>query len=125
MARIALALAGMMVCLLAASAFHVMVGSLGRDPRPAGFLMALLLAGMAFHLTSRRGYRIRELVVALLAAELLYALVIGWFADGGLPRLGGFFASWFLSGNLFLAVPWLVGMVLGGYARRRREHSHC
>lgn len=120
MPRVVAALAGIIACLLAASAFHVVVGSLGRDLRPAGFVMAITLAGTAFWLTRWRGYRLREMLVALVVAELLFALTIGWFANGGLPRPGTFFYSWFIPGNLFLALPWLTGTVLGAFARRSR-----
>lgn len=118
--RVATALASIIACLLAAVALHALIGSWGRDPRPAGAFMAIALAAAAFLLSGWRAHRASDLIVALFVAELLFIAAIGWFADGGLPHLGGFFFSWFIPGSLFLALPWLIGMALGAYVRRRR-----
>jgi len=121
--RVITALASIIACLLAAVAFHVLLGAWGRDPRPAGAFMAIALATAALYLAGRRAHRASELIVALITAELLFVAAIGWFADGGLPHFGGFFFSWFIPGSLFLALPWLIGMALGAYVRRRRSAS--
>ncbi len=123
MLRVATALASIIACLLAAVAFGALIGSSGRDLRPAAIFMAILLVAAAFHLSRWRAHRVRELIVALFIAELFFAAAIGWFANGGLPQFDGFFFSWFIAGNRFLAVPWLVGVALGAYARRRRFAS--
>lgn len=123
--RVVTALASIIACLLAAVSLHALVGSWGRDPRPAGVFMAIALAATAFYLAGRRTHRASELFIALIAAELLFVAAIGWFADGGLPRFGGFFFSWFIPGSLLLALPWLIGMALGAYVRRRRSASRA
>jgi len=121
--RVATALASIIACLLAAMVLSVLVGSSGRDPRPAAIFMAIFLVAAAFYLSRWRAHRVRELIVALLIAELFFAAAIGWFASGGLPQFDGFFFSWFIAGNRFLALPWLVGVALGAYARRHRFAS--
>lgn len=121
--RVATALASVIACPLAAVAFGALVGSSGRDLRPAAIFMAILLVTASFYLSRWRAHRVRELIVALLIAELFFVAAIGWFASGGLPRFDGFFFSWFIAGNLFLALPWLVGVALGTYTRRRRFAS--
>ena len=125
MLRVATALASIIACLLAAMVLSALVGSPGRDLRPAAIFMAILLVAAAFYLSRWRAHRVRELIVALLIAELLYVIAIGWFASGGLPQFDGFFFSWFIAGNLFLALPWLVGVALGTFTRRRRFASRA
>jgi len=123
MLRVATALASIIACLLAAMVLSALVGSSGRDPRPAAIFMAIFLVAAAFYLSRWRAHRVRELIVALLIAELFFVAAIGWFASGGLPRFDSFFFSWFIAGNRFLALPWLVGVALGTYTRRRRFAS--
>src|SRR3546814_4423688 len=80
----------LIVCLLAAMVLSVLVGSSGRDLRPAAIFMAILLVAAAFYLSRWRAHRVRELIVALFIAELFFAAAIGWFASGGLPQFDGF-----------------------------------
>lgn len=129
--RVATALASIIACLLVAllvaGALQDLLGRhWGRDLRPVGAFMAIALVAAAFYLSRWRAHRVRELIVALFIAELLYVAAVVWFAGGGLLailRFGHFFFSWFIGGNLFLALPWLIGMALGAYLRRRKSTS--
>ncbi len=119
--QVLIAFAAMLACALLAVIVHVLVGSWGRDPRPAAAIMALLLAMTALYLTGWRGFPSGTVLAALLLAELLLIAGIGWFAYGGLPRLDRFFGSWFGTGALIIALPWLVG-IAAGIARVRSQH---
>ncbi len=112
-----IALASMLACVLLAVVVHALVGTWGRDPRPAAAIMSLLLAVDAFYLAGWRRYPIGSLLAALVMAELLLIAAIGWFAYGGVPRLDRFFSSWFVTGALIIALPWLIGCG-AGLARR-------
>lgn len=116
-----IAFAGMLACALLAVVLHVLVGSWGRDPRPAAVAMALLLAAAAFYLAGWRHYPIVSLLAALVLADLLLIAAIGWFAYGGVPRLDRFFSSWFVTGTLTIALPWVIGS-MAGRARSRAQH---
>lgn len=113
--RLLFALMGITACVLAAALLHIIVGSWGRDPRPAASFMALLLALLALYLAGWRGHRLGELFAALALVEGIFVLAIGFFAYGGLPRVDDFFSSWFIPGNLYIALPWLAGMAAGAY----------
>ena len=123
-AHVMIALAGMLASLLLAVALHALIGGWGRDLRPAGTFMAFLLAATAFYLAHWQHYRVRELVAALLLAELVFVAATGWFGYGGLPRWDRFFRSWIGAGNLFIAAPWLIGMGAAGWLARRASVAH-
>lgn len=114
----AIAVAGMLGCVLAGLALHVAIGSQGRDPTVGASFAALLLALLAAWLAARRGYRLPPLLAAPGIALLLAIAAIGFLAYGGMPRLDRFFLSWFGGVALVLAVPWLLGLSLGLLWRR-------
>jgi len=62
-----------------------------------------------------------ESLVSMILVEVLFVVAIGFIAYGGVPRLDSFFFAWFVPGNLFVALPWLVGIVLGAWILRRRS----
>lgn len=111
--QVLIAFVSMLACALPAIVVHALVGTWGRDPRPAAAVMALLLAVAAFYLAGWRRYPIGSLVAALVLAELLLIAAIGWFAYGGVPRLDRFFSSWFITGAAIIALPWLIGLTAG------------
>ncbi|MGH8076401.1 MAG: hypothetical protein ACREPE_03610 [Lysobacter sp.] len=82
-------------------------------------LLAFLLVAAIAGLVGWRRFRVVESLVALVVVELLFAAAIGWFGYGGLARADSFFFSWFVTGNLFIAVPWLIGTALGAWLSRR------
>lgn len=118
--RVCLAVGAFAGCTLLAASAHVLMGSWGRDVRATSAFLALLLAVAIASLVGWRRYRVIEALVALVVVEVLFAAAIGWFGYGGLARADGFFYSWFVSGNLFIAAPWLVGTALGAWLSRRR-----
>lgn len=119
--QVLMAFASMLTCALLAVVVHALVGSWGRDPRPAAVVMALSLAAVAFYLAGLRHYPIATLLAALVLAELALIAAIGWFAYGGMPRLDRFFNSWFISGALIIALPWLIGLAAGRARSRSRR----
>lgn len=119
--RVFAATGGFIGCVVVAALLVALVGSWGRDLRASGGLAAVFLAAGALGLTGWRGYRVGEMLTALLVAELLFAAVITWYA--GAPRLDRLFLSWFLGGNLYLALPWLSGALVGAWLGRRRRSS--
>lgn len=116
--KVLIAFATMLACALLAVIVHALVGSWGRDPRPAAAVMALLLTMAAFYLAGSRRYPIGSLLAALVLAELVLIAAIGWFAYGGVPRLDRFFRSWFVTSALIIALPWLIGLAAGRFRSR-------
>lgn len=117
MLRVATALASIIACLLAAMVLSALVGSSGRDPRPAAIFMAIFLVAAAFYLSRLRAHRVRELIVALLIAELFFVAAIGWFASGGLPQFDCIFLLMVLRGQ---PVP---GVALAGWRGAGNIHA--
>ncbi len=95
-------------------------GISGRDFRPQATAMAILLVVAAIGL--RRGLRwpVMPLVLGLAAIELLTLLVIAAFSGyGGTGLLDEFNLLWLAYMNLFIGLPWLLGLVAGSIWLRR------
>lgn len=120
--RVFIGLAAFAACAMTAALAHVLVG-MGRDIRPASGLLAILLVVTVIWRIGWQRDRIIESLMALVVVELLFVAAIGWIAYGGVPRLDSFFFSWFVPGNLFVALPWLLGIGMGTWFSRRRSQA--
>jgi hypothetical protein len=119
--RSLLSLAAMAAAFLAALAVLAVLhglapeGSLpGRSVVPLGLLTALGLVAAASWLALRRGYRVPELLLALVLAEVVLAVAIA--ALSGSTPDQRFFWTWFAGLGGWIAVPWLLAVLL---VRRR------
>lgn len=97
---------------IVASTTHI--GSGGRDFRPLGFVLSLILlsSGMAFRYIARWSWS--SLVSGLAIVEVLALLVIGYFSGSdGADLFSQFNLRWLAAVNVFLGLPWFCGVGLG------------
>lgn len=117
----------MILCAVAATFLpQLWQGMSGRDFRPWGVLMALLILLVAVVLRGCLRWPVSELLASLVCAEVFTLCVIAHFSGfTGLELFDPFNISWLGAMNMFIAVPWLVGLLGGSlFLRVRQKGSH-
>jgi hypothetical protein len=117
----------MILCAVAATLLPPLwQGVSGRDFRPWGVLMALLILMVAVVLRVRFRWPVTELLASLLCAEVFTLCVIAHFTGfTWLELFDRFNLSWLATMSMFIAVPWLVGLLSGSlFLRVRQRDSH-
>ncbi len=89
-------------------------GAGGRDFRPQATTMAVPILGLAVVLRRGLRWRVLDFVLGLVAAELVTLVVIANFSGfAGWELFDRFNLSWLAGMNLFIGLPWLVGLGAG------------
>jgi hypothetical protein len=121
----------LMILCAAAAAFipPLWQGVSGRDFRPQSATMALLILVLASLLRAWRRWPLIEFIGALVCAELFTLCVIAHFSGfTWLELFDSFNLSWLDTMSVFIAVPWLVGLLIGSVllrVRQRDTHDHA
>ena len=99
-------------------------GLSGRDFRPQGASLSLILlaSGMAFRYFLRWPWS--SLILGLVAVEIFALLVIGNFSGAtGSELLSRFNLDWLAFVNLFIGLPWVAGVGIGELVVRLKARS--
>lgn len=87
-------------------------GSGGRDIHLLGIITGILLGLTSIGLTLKSRLTRLEMLSAIVPVECLLILITGYFI-GSYNIFSRFFAGWILGLNLYIALPWLLGMLIG------------
>src|SRR6476660_9399586 len=103
----------MILCAVAATFLpSLWRGVSGRDFRPWGTTMAILILLVAVALRGGFRWRVGEFLASLVCAEIFTLGVIAHFSGfTWLELFDSFNLSWLGTMSLFIAVPWLVGLL--------------
>ena len=120
----------MILCAVAAALLPTLwQGVSGRDFRPQLTTMAALIFLLAAVLRAWRRWPVVEFIGTLVCAELFTLGVIGHFSGFiWLELFDSFNLSWLRTMSVFIAVPWLVGLLVGSLLlgfRRRESHDNA
>lgn len=97
---------------LAASSMHV--SSSGRDFRPHGVALSLILLASGSFFRYIANWPWSSLIAGLVIVECLTLFIIGYFSGSlGTDLFSPFNLRWLSAVNLFLGLPWLCGAGLG------------
>jgi len=104
-------------CILLAYLFCLIGGDLcqgsgGRDIHLLGIITGILLGLTSIGLTLKSRPTRFEMLSALLPVECLVILLTGYFI-GSYDLFSRLFAGWIIGLNLYIALPWLVGILIG------------
>jgi len=109
-------------CILLAYLFCLIAGDLcrgsgGRNIHPMGIISGILLLLTSIGLTLKSRLTNCEMLSALLPVEGLVILITGHFI-GSYDIFSRLFAGWIIGLNLYMALPWLAGILIGSTAKR-------
>ena len=118
----ALSTAAFIFCILLAYLFCLIAGDLcrgsgGRNIHPLGIISGILLCLASIGLTLKSRLTSCEMLSALLPVECLVILLTGYFI-GSYDLFSRLFAGWIIGLNLYMALPWLAGILIGSAAKR-------
>jgi hypothetical protein len=103
-------------------------GVSGRDFRPQSAMMGILILLLAAVLRVWRRWPLVEFLGAVVCAELFTLCVIAHFSGfTWLQLFDSFNLSWLGTMSVFIAVPWLTGLLVGSLLLRVRpgvSHDH-
>lgn len=114
----------LMILCAVASAFipPLWQGVSGRDFNPQSATMAILILVLASILRAWRRWPLIEFIGALICAEFFTLCVIAHFSGfTGLELFDSFNLSWLGSMSVFIAVPWITGLLIGSVLLRIRQ----
>ncbi len=101
----------------------------GRDFRPQSATMGILILLLSAVLRVWRRWPVVEFLGALVCAELATLCVIAHFSGfTWLELFDSFNLSWLATMSVFIAVPWLAGLLVGSFLlrlRQRDSHAHA
>jgi hypothetical protein len=104
-------------------------GVSGRDFRPQSAMMGILILLLAAVLRVWRRWPVVEFLGAVVCAELFTLCVIAHFSGfTWLELFDSFNLSWLGTMSVFIAVPWLAGLLVGSLllrVRQRVSHDHA
>jgi hypothetical protein len=83
----------------------------GRDFRSTAWLAAALIALVGFWRSFKRRNSAMQMCYSLVLVEAMVVGLILFFS--GNYVIDTFFLDWFMGINLFLAIPWLIGIGIG------------
>jgi hypothetical protein len=118
------------LCALVAGALVAFVplwpGLSGRDFRLPGAIMAVMLCSVAMVLCGRCRWPAIDLLASLAGAEAIALYVIALFSGlTGLHLFDPFNLWWLGTVSLFIAPPWLFGLLIGGFIRTNRSRGRA
>jgi hypothetical protein len=117
--RSAVALILMIISLIIGALLaFLIVGDTGRDFRPAACGMAILLLLVATALRGFLHWYAADLLLPLGVVEFLTLGGIQFFS-GCLSLFDAFNLQWLVSMNLFIGLPWVIGLGLGTLIGRK------
>ena len=97
-------------------------GVSGRDFRPQATTMTMLLLFVSLSLRAAPRWPIVDLVGSLFCAEVITLGVIAYFSVfTGLEMFNAFNLQWLATMSVFIAAPWLVGLLAGSLILRYRD----
>ena len=113
----------MILCAVAASFLPALwQGASGRDFRPWGAMMAILILLVAVVLRTGFRWPVVEFLASLFCAEVFTLCVIAHFSGFTWVEIfDRFNLRWLGSINVFFAVPWLAGLLVGSLLLRVRQ----
>jgi hypothetical protein len=117
----------MILCAVAAAFLPPLwEGVSGRDFRPQAATMGILILFLAAVLRVWRRWPVIEFLGVVVCAELFTLSVIAHFSGfTWLELFHRFNLSWLGTMSVFIAVPWLVGLLVGSLLlRAKRRDSH-
>lgn len=104
-------------------------GVSGRDFRPQSAMMGILILLLAAVLRVWRRWPVVEFFGAVVCAELFTLCVIAHFSGfTWLELFDSFNLSWLATMSVFIAVPWLAGLLVGSLllrVRKKVSHDHA
>ncbi len=104
-------------------------GVSGRDFRPQSAMMGILILLLAAVLRVWRRWPVVEFLGSVVCAELFTLCVIAHFSGfTWLELFDSFNLSWLGTMSVFIAVPWLTGLLVGTLllsARQRVSNDHA
>ena len=113
----ALSTAAFIFCILLAYFFCLIAGDLcrgsgGRNIHPLGIITGILLCLTSIGLALKSRPTRFEMLAALLPVECLVVFLTGYFI-GSYDLFSRLFTGWIIGLNLYIALPWLVGILIG------------
>ena len=113
----------MILCAVAAALLPPLwQGVSGRDFRPQSAMMGILIFSLAAVLRVWRRWPVVEFLGAVGCAEFFTLCVIAHFSGfTWLELFDSFNLSWLARMSVFIAVPWLVGLLVGSLLLRVRQ----
>lgn len=115
----------MVLCAVVAAFFPPLwQGVSGRDFRPQAAMMGILMLMLAATLRAWRRWPVVEFLGAVVCAELLTLCVIAHFSGfTWLEIFNSFNLSWLATMSVFIAAPWLAGLLVGSLLLRLRQRA--
>ena len=121
--RTAIGTVAMILCAVAATFLPQLWHAVsGRDFRPWGAMLALLIFVVGVVLRAGLRWTLIELVASLVCAEVFALCVISHFSGfTWLEIFDSFNLRWLGTTSVFIAAPWLVGLLVGSVLLRVRQ----
>jgi hypothetical protein len=126
--QIGLAVIGILTCsVIAAVLPPLWQGISGRDFRPQATVMAVLILIVSSTFRGFLRWRILNLIGALCIVEILTLTIISYFSGyTGMRILNAFNLEWLAYMNIFIGLPWVLGLGAGSIRliiRRKRDKT--
>lgn len=125
--RTTIGMLAMILCAVTATFLpQLWQGVSGRDFRPWGAMVAILIFLVAVVLRAGFRWLVAELFASVVCAEVFTLCVIAHFTGfTWLEIFDRFNLSWLGTMSVFIAVPWMAGLLVGSlWLRVRQRHSH-
>jgi len=124
--QIGIAVIGILMCALVAAFLPPLwQGVSGRDFRPQATTMAFFLLVLSILFRGFLRWRLLNLMIALFIVEIITLTIIAYFSGyTGIGILDSFNLEWLAFMNIFIGLPWLLGLGTGSVwhiIRRKRD----
>jgi len=95
-------------------------GISGRDFRPQAVNAGILIFILSFVLRYKLHWKISHMLISLIPTQLIILLCISYFSGfTGLELFHWFNLHWLLSIDLFICVPWGLGIIVGIIVKKK------
>lgn len=126
--RLVIVNAAMVICFVIANLLPgLWTGMGGRDFRPQAFNAAFLILAASIAMRYKFKWPISHMIICLIPTQLIVLISVSYFSGYSLFQLlGSFdlfydFLQWLLFVDLYIGVPWIIGVFIGSLILKMKK----